>query len=468
MSLLSRPIQVVLTIPPRIVASTIEQVLLWINGDKIDMHPGYQRQPKWTHEQTSEFINTIMSNGIIPELVFYKLQPEDIKTKNTHNWECFDGQNRLSVIWHFRNGTPIKSKKNTFMIYWYIEEIKTYVFYDKTKYTEEWSMQYNDRQVEYFPTEYKNHFDNVMIDIKHIESPMSFDMRCREFRKLQNGTKVTGSDLFKTCINIPIIHYMMNERFEERFKDKFCDAFTVNHHDFFVHNLIRMYLLFIANDDKRKIILTNDKEIKQWIVKNSPKLTSVNEHFEKFKNKMEEIISFLSDYIPDVKLPPTYFYSLFAYVLVTDKIINRNVLAEFIRNWVKACPKDDRKLWQQPSTIEHLPFLLDRCILDIEDNFNTILEENIPEIEKPVSSYVRLQIWNREHANAYDNEKVNCPMGCGRMMTIRRHHCAHRIARANGGSNDPDNLISTCISCNLEMGTLSTDEWREIQTGRCD
>lgn len=467
-TLRTRPL--VLSSSPRITESSIEQLILWMQNEKIDIRPGYQRDPKWSESQTSEFVETIMMNGIIPELVLYKFQQEDVKTKPTHIWECFDGQNRLSVIWHYMNGIPITSNKRTFMIYWYIPETKKYVFYERTPDTEAWALEYNDRTVEYLPTEDKNHFDNAMLNIKYVESPMSYDNRCREFAKLQNGTKVTGSDLHKNEIDIPIIGYMMSRGFEKRFKAKFCDSLTVNHTDFYLHNFIRMYMLLSStassSDDKRKIILMNDKAIKQCIVKKSPKLTELTEHFSDFEAKMEEVISFLTDYLPGVKLPPTYFHTLFAYLFLEESTIPRSLLATFVRNWVKCCPKDDKKLWQQPKTIDRLPFLIDRCILDIEQHFDTILSGNVPEIEKPVCSSVRLQIWNRDHGDITDTDKVECPMGCGRMMTKRRHHCAHRIARANGGKNDPENLISTCIDCNLQMGTMSTDEWREIMTSK--
>jgi len=344
-----------------------------------------------------------------------------------------------------------------------------YVFYDRTPDTEAWALEYNDRIVEYLPMEDKNHFDNVMLNIKYVESPMSYDIRCREFAKLQNGTKVTGSDLLKNTIDIPVIHFMMMHSFEKRFKTSFCDSLTVNHTDFYLHNFIRMYISLCStassSDDKRKIILMNDKEIRTLIVKKSPKLTNLTENFSEFEAKMEEVISFLTDYLPGVKLPPTYFHTLFAYVFLKEYTIPLSSLATFVRNWVKCCPKDDKKLWQQPKTIERLPFLVDRCILDIEQHFDTILSGDVPEIEKPVCSSLRLVIWNRDHGHIADTDKVDCPMGCGRMMTKRRHHCAHRIARANGGKNDPENLISTCISCNLEMGTMSTAEWREMISG---
>ena len=468
MSLRTRP--PVLSNSPRVTESSIEQLIIWMQNEKIDIRPGYQRDPKWIESQTSGFIETIMMNGIIPELVLYKFQQEDVKIKSTHIWECFDGQNRLSVIWYYRNGIPITSNKRTFMIYWYIPETKMYVFYDKTPDTEAWALEYNDRTVEYLPTEDKNDFDNMMLNIKYVESPMSYDNRCREFSKLQNGTKVTGSDLYKNAIDIPIIQFMMSHGFEKRFKAKFCDSLTVNHLDFYLHNFIRMYLLLCSSasssDDKRKIILSNDnKEIKIWIIKKSPKLTELTEHFSEFEEKMEDVMSFLTDYLPGVKIPPTYFHTLFAYIFLEDAKIPRALLATFVRNWVKCCPTEDKKLWQKPKTIDRLPFLVDRCILDIEQHFDTILSGNVPEIEKPVSSSVRLQIWNRDHGDIADTDKVHCPMGCGNMMTKRRHHCAHRIARANGGTNDPENLISTCISCNLEMGTMSTYEWREIMTG---
>jgi len=114
-TLRARPL--VLSNSPRVTESSIEQLFLWMKHEKIDIRPGYQRDPKWSESQTSGFVDTIMMNGIIPELVLYKIQQEDVKTEPTHIWQCFDGQNRLSAIWHYMNGIPITANKCTFMIY---------------------------------------------------------------------------------------------------------------------------------------------------------------------------------------------------------------------------------------------------------------------------------------------------------------------------------------------------------------
>ena len=458
--------ELVLTNQTRTIQQEIGSLIQKVINDEIGIHPKYNRQPKWSQSQYSEYINSKMTNGIIPGIVLYKYQPGDIRMLPTHNSECFDGQNRLSCDLHYFKGIPIISNKSTFMIYWYHAETETYVFYDKTPDTEAWALKYDDRRVGYMTSEEKSQFNGFGIDVKYIENPMSFETRCREFAKLQNGTKVTGSDLFKNIIDIPIIHFMMVQGFEYRFSKIFSSSLTVNHSEYWTQNFIRMFLLTISNEtEHRNILLLNDKEISRLIKKKSVKLTNLMDGFEVFESKVKEVNTLLTEYLPDVKLPPTYFHTLFACLFTSENNMSLNVLSQFVRKWVKSCPKDDLKLWQAPKTIERLPFLIDRCILDIEQHFDTILYGNVPEIEKPVSSYARLEIWNRDHG---DNEKVDCPMGCGRQMTKRRHHCAHRIARANGGSNEPDNLISTCVSCNLEMGTMSTDEWREIVTGSSD
>ena len=454
--------ELVLTNQTRTIQHENETLIQKIVNEEIDLHPKYNRQPKWSESQYSEFINSNMTNGITPGVVFYKYQPGDVRLKTTYKFECFDGQNRLSGLYYYIKGIPIVSNKTTFMIYWYHAKTQSYVFYDKTPETEAWALKYDDRRVEYMTTEEKSQLNGFGMDVKYIENPMSFETRCREFAKLQNGTKVTGSDLFKNFIDIPIIHFMMMQSFESRFSKIFSSYLTVNHSEYWTQNFIRMFLLTISSEsERRNILLLNDKEISRWIKKKSVKLTDLMDGFEEFESKIVEVNTFLCDYLSDLKIPPVYFHTLFACFFTSEKNMSLNVLSYFVRNWVKSCPKDDLKLWQQPKTIERLPFLVDHCLLDIEQHFDTILSGNVPEIVKPVSSFVRMEIWNRDNGL---NEKVDCPMGCKRMMTKRRHHCAHRIARANGGSNNPENLISTCVSCNLEMGTMSTDEWREIMT----
>lgn len=38
-------------------------------------------------------------------------------------------------------------------------------------------------------------------------------------------------------------------------------------------------------------------------------------------------------------------------------------------------------------------------------------------------------------------------------------HVDHRVSRANGGSNDPENLTWACVSCNCSKGALNDTEF---------
>jgi 5-methylcytosine-specific restriction endonuclease McrA len=41
-------------------------------------------------------------------------------------------------------------------------------------------------------------------------------------------------------------------------------------------------------------------------------------------------------------------------------------------------------------------------------------------------------------------------------------HVDHRISRARGGSNDPDNLAWACAPCNWSKGTMSDTEFLSL------
>jgi len=58
-------------------------------------------------------------------------------------------------------------------------------------------------------------------------------------------------------------------------------------------------------------------------------------------------------------------------------------------------------------------------------------------------------------------DKMNCRCGyCGELLSDK-FHIDHKIPHRAGGTCDEDNLIASCISCNLQKTGMSVNEFRQ-------
>ncbi len=55
---------------------------------------------------------------------------------------------------------------------------------------------------------------------------------------------------------------------------------------------------------------------------------------------------------------------------------------------------------------------------------------------------------------------------CGIELTKQNYATDHLIPRSHGGTNDLDNLVPACQSCNSKKGTRTIQEWKTSLTKR--
>ncbi len=75
------------------------------------------------------------------------------------------------------------------------------------------------------------------------------------------------------------------------------------------------------------------------------------------------------------------------------------------------------------------------------------IDKNILKEEKTVNSFTTA-VWNKLHNETYDNCDI-----CGDPISIWYFHKAHIKSKYMFGSNDIENILPTCETCNLTMGT---------------
>lgn len=159
------------------------------------------------------FIDSLMKGYVIPTFILYKLSNDEKKNqKKGVDFECIDGQHRLTVLQKFMNSQTISIGTYDKYIYWNNikkdkngNKIKEKVFY---KLTHELKSKYKKLARE-MTIEEKNFFDDIQLQFIIIQSKLSDKQKCDIFNRLQNGEKVSSITKVKN-ISHPITDYLRN------------------------------------------------------------------------------------------------------------------------------------------------------------------------------------------------------------------------------------------------------------------
>ncbi len=76
---------------------------------------------------------------------------------------------------------------------------------------------------------------------------------------------------------------------------------------------------------------------------------------------------------------------------------------------------------------------------------------------RPLVSPVRYNVWKKK----FDKIEGPCPI-CETNITISQWEASHIVSRANGGSNEVNNLLPLCMNCNRSMGRMNMPEYVKV------
>jgi len=83
-------------------------------------------------------------------------------------------------------------------------------------------------------------------------------------------------------------------------------------------------------------------------------------------------------------------------------------------------------------------------------------------ISSSVSNSLKKKLWNNWKISICNtDELVPCPCCESELICGYDFHAGHKISFKNGGSTSLDNLIPLCSSCNLSMGTMNYEDYKE-------
>ena len=431
---------------------TIEHLLETL-GERVQLRPWYQRDITWSLENMCDLISSVMHCGFIMGFLLYKLQPGDEGLAEGFRTECVDGQHRLYTFFHFFNSKAFLLGKKKVLIslpYTGADGRTVNVFYKKTADTDEWAAENRDKQVDYFTPQEQDHFNNFLLDVREIRSALSSDQRCKLFLSLQKGKPVRGSDYYKNKTAVPLVKFIAEEmRWEKQVKNSLESHCTVAAKSYWLHWIVRLYLLQQASDDDEKVVafMRKDAQITDMMKNGSPLLNSTAETEAAFKKSVTRFLSFLENLPAGVKLTPTQFHVVFVHLLNAEEG-REIIITSHMKEWsMYGMNAKERKMWEN------------RGFEDAErqDGFERSLDEITrwttvaPEIgaRKTIPKKIRKKVWS----NAFGLATTGHCVCCKEEIDMAHWEQAHVIAHACGGKDTADNLRPTCRGCNREMGT---------------
>lgn len=448
--------------PPVSQPQTIQYVLETL-GERIDLHPSYQRDIRWNQEQMCDLVETVMKSGMIPGILLYKLQVGDERQHPSHRAECVDGQHRIFSLSHYFNSRWVElPEKKRFLIslnYKGDDGRMVHIFYKKTDDTLAWVAENSEKRADYMTEDEKEVFNNYLLDIKEIKSPLTLIQRSELFMSLQKGVPVRNSDLHKNRLEIPLIRLINQEmRLEKSMKEAMNSHCIMKAKLYWLNWAIRAYFISraLTEDERVEAFMVKDAKINEMLKKGSSDLDVTPESEEAFKQGMARFLSFINSLEAGVKLTPTQFFVVFTHLLDAEEG-REEVIRSHMRGWsTEGIPTKMRKMWEKGYAPEERMEWFERSVEEIERIIVPAAElgerKNIPK-------KIRDKVW----VNTFGDEEEGDCNCCHERISESNWECAHIIAHKCGGKDEESNLVPTCRSCNRSMGT----ENLELFKARC-
>lgn len=88
------------------VLMTISDIIKFYERGRIKINPSYQRNYRWTNEQKTKFIESLLLKYPVPPIITIKTENDN----GLYNYEIIDGVQRLSTIFEFVNAKSINGE----------------------------------------------------------------------------------------------------------------------------------------------------------------------------------------------------------------------------------------------------------------------------------------------------------------------------------------------------------------------
>jgi len=366
----------------------------YLKRNSIDLKPSYQRSLNWTHEKMILFLDSLFYCPIVPSFILYTLSKEELKNiRKEHSaspiqFECIDGQHRLTVIKHFMEGKIIKLGEMEKYLYILEKNPKVKkqnqikIFYNLTK---EIQNRFGKKYVREMSIDEKTDFENTQLSFLRINASLTNSAKCILFNRLQNGEKISAIDKFKNTDHVITNYLRENNLIKSSLSDEWKKYISFYNdcgtdrksRDKFLNKITFMVIRLIYITDKKSLD-TNylDINIKKYIENNTPvsKLVGkVEEIYKKNENIRDVIYKNIKKQVSEV------FYYLLHYAFIINEEKAKEILT-MLNN-----EKDIFTKFNNPSFYKDKNKVLSKEtmnakykeLLDFVDKHNSKLDEKI-------------------------------------------------------------------------------------------
>jgi len=423
--------------------------------DTFHFRPSYQRHIKWSSKAMNSFIGTIVDNSVVPEILIYKLHPEDKNEKNRDKEsEVMDGQHRLYTIDAFVSATYqiLPFKKNQFIVHWEYEVCDEEgrkkvipVFYKLTPDVDEYCRKKKLGTPCILDDLERSDFDNYTIHIKTIQKSLTLNERRKIFLSLQNGIKVRNTDLLKNMTDCKLIAFIEQNEHLNLMIDVILEHSTRKAYQYSIQWIARYFNLFIyvlTKENRRgpsEVFLASDTQIKTSIEINASIFNRTEEEFNLFDDKLREFVGFIQSLNYFIMLNPTQNFALFYFICSSE--IDHDILRTHMQYWTDDGNIKD-ELWEKKADLTTRRVYFNEKLEELMS-----ITERASEIDNThISPALRSQVWDKCRNGL-------CTICSTTNITMETFHAGHIVARARGGPTEIDNLLPMCSDCNRRMGT---------------
>lgn len=106
---------------------------------------------------------------------------------------------------------------------------------------------------------------------------------------------------------------------------------------------------------------------------------------------------------------------------------------------------------------EWIERVIDSIHTPYENQDHSITEKIVKVERKKIPASLRVNVWNKR----FDRTVGKCYC-CEKEMSVHDFECGHIMSVRNGGKNTIDNLEVVCRTCNLNMGTIDMNLYKEL------
>jgi hypothetical protein len=286
----------------------------FLKENRINIRPKYQREICWKYEDMLKMLETFITRGFVQNFFIYEL-PNRI---DTFDYECVDGQHRITVIKYYIENIPINNQ----YLYYEDPNTKQKVFY---KITPEIKKKYKSNIRELNNETEKKYFLDVDLQMVFISDIPNEQYLCEQFNRLQNGRNTGIVDILKN-IDHPLTNFLRNNDITRKnnvvnYWEDIClikkikDYNQVNdvmnkNIEIYTFLIIKLFYIIDKKDlnivyDNKKITIYLDNRDKNVDIKGD--INVIYEKINEFKNNIKGLLK--EKIIPELFLILVHLYN---------------------------------------------------------------------------------------------------------------------------------------------------------------